>query len=338
MSAAPPAPVLRRRQVLVIAGLAVLTLLSLVLHVGSGDYPIPLPDVGRILAGGGQALQRTIVIDWRLPSALVGLGAGAALGAAGSVTQNLARNALASPDIIGMTMGASLGAVTLIVLAPTSALAGLALGIPIAALAGGLLAAAAIWALAWKGGSDRMRLILVGVGINTLAGGLITWLLVRADLHVAADATHWLAGSLNGRTWEHAIPLLVLTLVAAIPLVATSFDTRALHLGDDLARGLGVPVARTRGLMWGAAILLTAAAVAAAGPIGFVALAAPQLARLLLGAPTPPVLGGALVGATLVLTADLIAPAALPVGVMTAMLGAPFLLHLLVANSRKVTL
>lgn len=326
------------RTVLIVCLLVAAVLLSLTAHISGGEYPLTMGQVAEVLLGGGTQIERTIVIDWRLPGALVGLGAGAALGAAGAVTQSLARNPLASPDIIGISMGASVGAVSLLVIASGSPLAAHPLGVPIAALAGGLLTATAIWALAWRGGTDRLRLVLVGVGVNTLAGGLVTWLLVLADRHVAADATLWLAGSLTGREWRHAVPLLVLVVLAAIPLLLASYDLRALHLGDDVAQGLGVPVSRTRALLWLGAILLTAAAVAACGPIGFVALAAPQLARSLFGLATPPLAGGALVGAALVLAADLAAPPTLPVGVMTAALGGPFLLYLLVANSRRVTL
>ena len=334
----PVSAVWRPRQVAVCAGLAVVLLLVFAANVGRGDYPIALPDVLAVLGGGGDATSRFVVLELRLPRSLTGLLVGAALGTSGAVLQSIARNPLASPDVLGVTAGASAAAVGVIVLGGGSgALA--ALGLPLAALGGGLGTALLLYLLAWRDGVDGFRLVLVGIGLGAVLLALTSWLLISAEIEDAARAVVWITGSLNGRGWEHVVPVgLAVAGVGALSLVS-SFTLGALRLGDDSARALGVRLRTGQSATLLTAVVLASVATASAGPVAFVALVAPQVALRLLRTAGPPLLGSALVGALLLVTADLVArvvlPVELPVGVVTAALGGPFLLHLIVRRNRE---
>jgi iron complex transport system permease protein len=331
----------RPRAVLVPVAMAVVALLLAAVDVGRGDYPIGVLDVLRIVAGGGEQADRFVVLELRLPRALTALLVGLAFGMSGAILQSVARNALASPDILGITQGAGVGAVALIVLGG-GALGGAAevVGPPAAALAGGLLAAVAIYLLAWRQGVSGFRLVLVGIAVSAVLTSTISYLLVVADLTEATQATVWLTGSLNGRGWEHVVPLSL--VLAGVGLLALTGGTTlpALRLGDDTARALGVRLQTGQAAQLGVAVLLASVAVAAAGPIPFVALVAPQVAMRLVRAPGPPVLAGGLAGAVLVVGSDVVSrtvlPVELPVGVLTAAIGAPYLLHLLARRTRRL--
>jgi iron complex transport system permease protein len=297
-----------------------------------------------VLLGGGDSSQQFIVLELRLPRTLTGVLVGAALGLSGAITQAVARNPLASPDILGVTAGASTAAVAVIVLAGGSGTVGATLAgvaLPIAALVGGLGTAALVYALAWRRGIEGYRLVLVGVGIGEVAEAVTAWLLITAQIYAAAQATVWLTGSLNGRGWEHVVPVgLALAVLVPVALLL-AFGMGALQFGDDTARGLGVRVDRARSVLIIVAVGLAAVATSSAGPILFVALVVPQICQRLVGAARPPLLASAVYGALLTVTADLIARtvigAELPVGIVTAILGAPYLLYLLVRRNRKVS-
>jgi len=309
---------------LVIAGFAVLAVTLVV-----GEYPIGLGEVVLTLLGQGQPGSEFIVFGLRLPRALTAILAGAALAVSGHIFQSLVRNPLASPDIIGVTSGAALVAVAVIVLGVGP------LGVPAGALLGAALASTAVYVLAWRRGVSPYRLVLVGIGIAAICSAGTSYLLVKGELADVQQATVWLVGSLNGRSWDEvgplALPLAV--LLPAVAVLARSLD--ALSLGEEAATALGVRVGRARLGLVAVAAALAAAAVAATGPIGFVAFIAPHIARRLAdrtGGAVLPV--AALSGAVLVLTADLIAglvlaPTQLPVGIVTSVLGAPFFLLLL---------
>ncbi|QFZ16353.1 FecCD family ABC transporter permease [Saccharothrix syringae] len=331
-----------RPLVLVVAGAALLALVAGV-AVGLGDVPLGLGQVLDVLLGGGTRGQRFVVLDLRLPRVLTGVLVGAALGVAGAVCQAIARNPLASPDVLGVTWGAGAGAVTVITFAGSfgavgGAVAGVA--VPAAALAGGLLAGLLVHGLAWRRGVEGFRLVLVGIGVSAVAVNLTQYLLTVGDVTDAARAVVWLTGSLNGRGWEHAVPV---GLALAVLLPAALSGTRllgALQFDDDTARGLGVRLNGARGALLLLAVVLAAVATAAAGPVAFVALAAPQVALRLAGTATPPLLGSAVVGGLLVAVSDLVSRTAfggveLPVGVVTAVLGAPYLMYLLVRTRRE---
>ena len=288
--------------------------------------------------GGGTRLQRTVVLKWRLQRAVAAVAVGVALGLAGALTQSVTRNPLASPDVLGISQGASACAVTIIVLG--SGTMG-AVSLPVAALIGSTLAAVVIWLLGSRRGMDTFRLVLSGIMITALLQSYITWLLLRADISDAAIAKTWLTGSLVASSANRNLPVL-LVLALIVPTIGhMAFQLRAMTLGDDMAAGLGVSVDKHKALFLLVSVVLTAVAVSAAGPIGFVAFVAPQLAMRLTGTPTPPLVGSALCGAALLAVADLVArvglPVELPVGLVTSAIGGAFLVYLLIQTNRKST-
>jgi ABC-type enterobactin transport system permease subunit len=333
----PASAIVRWRHVAVpLAAAAVLVLLSAA-SLGRGDFPIGLGDVLRTLAGLGEKTQEFIVLELRAPRIVVGLLVGLALGVAGALFQTFARNPLASPDVLGITQGASVGAVAAIVLT-----GGGAIGVPLAALAGALVTGALLFVLTWRAGIDGYRLVLVGIALWSVMAALIDWLLTHAEIYDAAAAYVWITGSLNARTWDHAVPL-VLSVAVLIPLaLAAGRVLGVLQFGDDTARGLGVRLPLAQSAVVLVAVALVATSVAAAGPIAFVALVVPQIAVRLTGGSRPPLLASGLLGAVLVVGADLttrtVLPQALPVGILTAAIGAPYLLWLLVRGRRRSTL
>ncbi|MGD9484475.1 iron chelate uptake ABC transporter family permease subunit [Streptomyces sp. TRM70308] len=313
---------------------ALLALALGVLAVGSGEYPLAPADVLRTLAGQGHPADAFIVRDVRLPRVVTALAVGAALALAGALFQSLTRNPLGSPDILGFTAGAATGALVVIVLVGGSSLA-LAGG----AVAGGLLTGVLIYALAWRHGLHGYRLVLTGIGVLAILTGVNGYLLTRAQITEAGRAVLWLTGSLDGRGWDSAGPLLVALAALLPPVVASARALHLLELGDDAAAALGVPVERLRLALLAAAVLLASFAAAAAGPVAFVALTAPQLARRMTRAPGPNLLPSACLGAALLVGADLLAQRAfpghlLPVGVVTGLLGGGYLVWLLATERR----
>ncbi|MFI6814856.1 FecCD family ABC transporter permease [Nonomuraea sp. NPDC050328] len=293
---------------------------ALTVAAGSGDYAAPIS----ALWGVGEPADLFVVQEVRLPRAVAGLLAGAAFGLSGAIFQTATRNPLASPDMLGITQGAG-----------TAVAAGVVFGAGLATqflgLAGALVAGLLIYLLAWDRGTTGYRVVLVGIGVSWMCVSATAYLVSRAEQYQAARVLGWLVGSLNERTWSHAWPP-GLALAVLLPVVLLLARTqRALHLGDDIALGLGVRVQRARLglLLCGSA--LAAFATAAAGPVLFVSLAAPLIARRLAGSAAPPLTASAAVGAAVVLAGDLISQrlledSVLPVGVVTGVLGAPFLL------------
>ncbi|MGW2730188.1 FecCD family ABC transporter permease [Streptomyces sp. NPDC001494] len=302
--------------------------------IGTGDARIPAADVLRTLAGDGTAYQDFIVNELRLPRVLVGLLVGASLGLGGALFQAVSRNPLGSPDVLGLSQGSTAGALVVIVL-----MSGSAAQVTAGALAGGLVTGFAIYLLAWKQGVHGYRLVLVGIGVSAIVTAVNGYLLTKADLVDATRAVVWMTGSLNGRDWEQVWPLLWLCAVLVPLVLAHARGLRMMEMGDDVANALGVRVQRVRLVLMVSAVLLTAAATAAAGPVSFVALTAPQLARRLTRSPGPNLLPSLCTGAALLVTADWAAQRAfgadqLPVGVVTGVLGGCYLLWLLVAERR----
>ncbi|MEP9364373.1 iron chelate uptake ABC transporter family permease subunit [Nocardioides sp. CN2-186] len=336
-----------RAGIVTVLGLVVLAALVAV-DLAKGDFEIPVTDVVRTLLGGGDPGQRFIVMELRLPQTLVAILVGLALGLAGALTQTFARNPLASPDILGVDQGAALGAVAVIVLTGVSGYGGglvsgtlQQVGVPIAAFIGGLTAAVLLYVLSWRRGIDGQRLILIGIGMSFALTALTSYLLVNARIQDAASAQVWLNGSLNSRGWDQAWPL-VWTLAVLVPvalLLARSLN--AMQLGDDPARGLGVRLQVTQLLTLVAAVGLASVAVSAVGPLSFVALVVPQIALRLTAGPRPPMLASMMVGACLVVAADVVTrvvlPFSVPAGIVTAAIGAPYLIWLLLRSNRKVS-
>jgi ABC-type Fe3+-siderophore transport system permease subunit len=300
-----------------------------------GIFPLSLAVVLKGLAGDLSAIESMVFFEFRLPRTIAALLVGFALGLSGSLFQGLVRNPLVAPDIIGINAGAGLAAVALIA-------TGTGLGfVPVVAMMGSLITALGIYGLAWKAGIVGNRLVLVGIGVNAVLGALTSYLIVSFPVESVTPALVWLAGSLSTVQW----PLLV--WLAASLLVATPITLilvrrlQLLQLGDDSARALGLVVERDRALLLLIGSCLAGAAVAVAGPIGFVALIAPHIARLLAGPLTRGVLLlSGFTGACLVLGSELIArhamaPVTLPVGLITAAIGAPLFLYLLHRENRK---
>ncbi len=321
----------------VVAGLLTVAMLALfVVAVGTGEFAISPADVTRALFGGGNPGTEFIVRELRLPRALCAVLVGAALGMSGAIFQSLTRNPLGSPDIIGFEQGATVGALVVI-----TVLGGAGAGVSAGALAGGGLTALIVYALAFKRGSATgYRLILVGIAIAALMVALIDYLLSRARIEDAQEATRWLLGSLNNRGWEDVVPLLVVLAVLAPALAAAGRPLRALELGDDAAYALGVRVERSRVWLVAVAVALVSITTVSVGPIVFVALTAPQIARRIARTASPTLSCSALTGAVLVLAADvgaqrLLPETPLPVGVMTGTFGGLYLAVLLMTEWRS---
>jgi iron complex transport system permease protein len=322
------------RALTVVVLLLVAALAASVVLIGTGDFPITAGDVLRTLVGDGNAGQEFIVNELRLPRVLVGLLVGASLGLGGALFQALSRNPLGSPDILGLGQGATAGALVVIVL-----FSGSATQVTAGALVGGLGTGLAIYLLAWKRGVHGYRLVLVGIGMSAIMTAVNGYLLTKADLVDAARAVVWMTGSLSGRDWAQVWPLLALCAVLVPLVLANARGLRMMEMGDDISYALGVRVERVRLLLMLAAVLLTAAATAAAGPVSFVALTAPQLARRLTRSPGPNLLPSLCMGAALLVTADWISQRVfgadqLPVGVVTGVLGGVYLLWLLVTERK----
>lgn len=307
---------------------------AFVASLALGDQRIPLTEVWRALGGGASGPARIIVLDLRLPRAVIALFVGAALGIAGTICQAIMRNPLADPGIIGINAGAALAAMVVIVQIGTLSEAAL----PWLTFAGALLMAALIYGLAWSGGTTSLRIILVGLGLSALAGAGASTIAAFGDVATVQRAMVWLAGSLQDSRWSKVPHLILWTLPPTLAIWIAARELDLLAMGDDVARGRGQPVNALRAAMLLACAMIAGAAVAAAGPIAFVGLAAPHIARSLVGRRHARLLPAAgLAGATLVLAADLAArrampPIHLPVGVVTALLGAPFFGYLLFAR------
>ncbi|MFW0797524.1 iron chelate uptake ABC transporter family permease subunit [Gordonia sp. CPCC 205515] len=337
---------LRPRMLITVAVAALVTLLFFLMSVAISDYPMTAIDVARILLGGGRRIENVIVFEVTLPRALVALLVGFGFGMAGALTQTIARNPLATPDILGITAGASAAAVAAIAFSTTWGAWFAGIGVPMAALIGGFATAAAMYLLAWPGrranaGIDPFRLVIIGVGVTWMLQALTSYLLTRADIQEAGRAQTWLVGSVDQSTWSDVWPAVLAVVIGVVMVVALAKPIGVLFLGPDIARGLGVNAGRITTMVLLAAVAVTALCVAAAGPISFVALLAPQITMRLTRTPVPTPLASGLLGAVLVLGGDLLCrtllPAGLPVGVVTAALGGPFLIYLMITMSRKAS-
>ncbi|WP_422742806.1 FecCD family ABC transporter permease [Mycobacterium sp. WMMD1722] len=298
-----------------------------------GEFPIGAGDVLNVLGGGGSLIERDVVLNDRLPRAVTGLGVGAAFALSGAILQRIAANPLVSPDVIGINSGAAVGALFVL-----TVLGGSGATLIFGALVGALGTAAAILLVAYRRGLHGFRLVLVGIGVAAMLTSAISYLLTRADIHQAMSAAAWLTGSLANRNTMHVVIIGGILLLAVPVLVVLARQLQLLELGDDLAMSLGSRQHHRVGLVL-TAVVLAAMATVAAGPIGFVALVAPQIARRLRADRRSGLAPAAAIGALLVIGADLtarllFAPTAMPVGILTAILGAPVLLYLLARANR----
>lgn len=317
----------RRRTLAVSSILTAMLLALLVAALMIGEYPVTPAALIDTLRGHPPArLDEFFVLGRRLPRSLVAIVVGASLAVAGAVFQSLTRNPLASPDVIGISSGASVGAVVVMVVAHGS-LAQAALG----AVAGSLLVAGVIALLTTRSGLHGVQLILTGVALSATAMAVVDYVLTQVFVASATTAQTWLVGSLQGRGWPDLVPALVALILIVPLLVWAAPGARMMALGDSVSTSLGVRTVRVRWILLVAATLLVAVAVATAGPISFIALIAPHIARRLAGATS--FVAAGLVGALLLLASDLLGqnlfPAPIPVGVVTITVGGAFFLWLL---------
>jgi iron complex transport system permease protein len=323
------------RAVLVVAVLLLLTLAIGVFSLTTGDFEVPVGDVVRSLTGRGDAGTDFIVLTLRLPRLAAAVLVGAALGVSGAIFQNLSRNPLGSPDFIGLTGGAATGALVVILL-----LDGGAEQVTVGAVAGCVVTAAAIYLLAYRRGSAAFRLVLIGIGVSAMLDAFNSFLITRARLDEALGAQIWLVGSLNGRSWDQIWPVVGAVVVLLPVAFWQSRRLALLGLGDETAMALGVPVERTRLILFTVSVLLAGVATAVCGPIAFVALAAPQLALRLTRTTGAGLGGAAVMGAFLLTVSDWVAQRALPsgplpVGITTGVIGGAYLCWLLFHEWRK---
>ncbi|GAA2229464.1 iron chelate uptake ABC transporter family permease subunit [Herbiconiux moechotypicola] len=320
----------------VVAGLLVLALVGAILaSLTLGAHPVGLVPALQAVFGEGSVADELIVGQLRLPRVLTGALVGAALGMAGSLFQSVTRNPLGSPDVIGFTSGASTGALVAILVLGMGA-GGTAIG----AVLGGAATAAIVFALATRHGVAPLRLVLVGIGAGAILLAVNQLMIVRSQLYDAQSAAVWLVGSLAGRGWPDVMFLLPVVIIGGVLAAALASALTLGEFSDDRSASLGLRPGRVRLGAVTVGVLLASAAVAAAGPIQFVALAAPQISRRLTGATGPNALTAALTGSVLLVLSDLAAreafqPRQLPVGVVTGLVGGLYLIWLLGHEWRK---
>ncbi|WP_172800043.1 FecCD family ABC transporter permease [Paenibacillus polymyxa] len=318
-----------RRRTIAWIILPILLLAVSVYGLAYGSVSIPLQEINQVLLHNDESTYRTILMDLRLPRVLVGLLVGACLAASGALLQGVMKNPLADPGIIGVSAGGGLAAVITMVMLPQ-----LSYLLPVTAFLGAFLSAIVIYLLAWDRGASPVKIVLAGVAINALLGALTNGVMVMYSDRVQA-VLPWLSGGLNGRSWHH---LEFMAPYAIIGLIASLFAIKPanlLLLGDDSAQLLGQRVELQRMLIILLSALLAGTAVSVAGLIGFVGLVVPHVIRLLIGQDYRFLLPLSIVGGgTLVVLADTVArswfdPIELPVGILLAVIGAPFFLILL---------
>ncbi|HEY0249781.1 MAG TPA: iron ABC transporter permease [Gryllotalpicola sp.] len=318
----------RRRRSIALGGLGVAVAVVAVLTLCLGAIPVSPSGLVAALLGHGTPIERLAVVTLRLPRWTTGALVGVALGLAGSLFQSTLRNPLASPDIVGISGGASLAAVTATLVFHANGAA-----VPLAALGGAGAVAAVIGLLAWRQGFAGQRFLLIGIAVAFLTSGGISYLLARADVQQAQQALTWTVGSVSDPSWGET-GLLAAVLVVLVPVTFwLAAPLRAIALGTDAARGLGVRTTAVTLTAIAVAVALAAVATAVAGPVAFVAFVSAPIARRLLGAGGLQPAASALTGAALVTVADFIAARLggfqAPVGLVTAVIGAPYLLWLL---------
>lgn len=307
-------------------------LCGMMLLYGKTNYPLSV--VIRVL--GGEQIQGAsfTITTLRLPRMLCGLLVGLAFGIAGNTFQTMLRNPLASPDIIGITSGSSIAAVFCILVLRMSGSS-----VSIAAVISGLIVATLIYLLSKGSGFSGGRLILIGIGIQAMINALISFLLLKASQYDVTSALRWLSGSLNGMRMKDVPSLFVVVVIFGSFILCLTKHLQILELGDEFATTLGVKINLVRIILILSSVFLIAFATAVTGPIAFVAFLAGPIASKLVGPGAPSVLASGLVGALLVLGADMIGQfvfsTRFPVGVVTGILGAPYMLFLLICINRR---
>ncbi|EXG80589.1 FecCD family ABC transporter permease [Cryptosporangium arvum] len=336
LAAGPVVLRVHRRSVVVCLVLGVLLLAAIVLSLAAGTNSFPLDQVFTAVFGEGKPATELIVAELRLPRAVTGALVGIALGISGGIFQSLTRNPLGSPDVVGFGQGATTGALVTMLL-----LHGGFVAASFGAVVGGVVTAALVFGLAYHRGSIApLRIVLVGLGLALMLISVNQLLIVRSQLYDAQSASAWIVGSLAGREWNQ---VKLMGAVLVVGLVACVFLMRPLSLSefsDERSMSLGLRIGRARFAAVGTGVLLASAAVAAAGPIQFVALPAPQIARRLTRAAGPNLTASGLTGGLLLVLADFLAreafqPRLVPVGVVTGVVGGLYLAWLLSREWKK---
>lgn len=331
-----PAVRVNRRAVVVCLGAVAAVLVLAVVTISAGKLGITLAELPGVLAGDGSKTQDWVLWSNRAPRLGVAIGAGAAFGIAGAIFQSVTRNPLGSPDVIGLGSGAAAGAAAATLVWP-----GVVPG-PVGALIGAGIAITVVLLGSGRGTKAPFRMVVVGIAVGAMALAFVQLALARATAEEAQAVAAWLNGSLLSRSWTHVATIAV-ALVVLVPLaLALTRRLQLVEMGDDAATALGVAPGRTRTLAIAVGVALTAAAVSVCGPVSFIALTAPQIARRLTGSTGPGMVAAACTGSALLVGADLLAQHApwgvqYPVGVLTALLGGLYLAYLLVREWRKGT-
>ena len=300
-----------------------------------GTLNLSIQDVFSALFGQATGMTRTVVIEWRLPRVLGAIIFGAGLAVSGAIFQSITRNPLGSPDIIGFSAGSYTGVLIVLLVYGSTSFTGIATG----ALVGGFTTAILIYLLAFRGGTQGFRLIIVGIAISAILGSVNSMLLLQSEAEAALTAAAWGVGSLNGVNWAHVLPASMLVLLLLICAGMMSRPLREMELGEDAAKSHGVRIERSQLLLIFVAVALTAVPTAVMGPVSFVALVAPQIAQRLtksVGSLVP----AAAMGALLLMAADVVAQRIIPgmifpVGVVTLSLGGIYLVWLLFQQARS---
>jgi len=324
-----------RRTTSVVALASLLALAAATASLLLGAAGLGIGDVLAALVGQGSPKAEFVIMRLRLPRVAAAIIAGTALGLGGALFQTTLRNPLASPDILGVTGGASLAAVGSMLLLGLEGPV-----VSLAAFAGALVVAALMWGLAWRDGLTGIRFVLVGIGLASIVAGLLGWLITRAELREASEALVWMVGGIASIGWPELATAGVALVVLLVLTVVFSSRMPLLALSDDSARSLGLDATRARVVAIVLGVALVAVATALAGPIAFVALVAAPIARALVGHGSAALAASGIVGAAIVLVADLVAQhafagIAVPVGIVTGLIGAPYLLWLIARGNRR---
>jgi len=312
--------------------LAVVLLAAVIVSIGLGSLRVPVSDVLRTLVGLGEQKYELIVYQLRMPRIAASILVGAAMAISGTILQALIRNPLASPDLLGTTSGATAAVVAFITIMNGQVAVG---WMPVVAMAGGCIASAITYLLAWRGGSSPLRMAMIGVSVSSAMGALTIYFTLAGPIYLVSQALGWMAGTVYGTSWTHVFYLAPWVVVGGALALFQSRSLNVLELGDRIAIGVGMRVERKRFLFIILAVVLASAAVGIAGGISFVGLMAPHMARKLVGNHNGAIVtASALLGALFVLLADLVGrtvfvPLDIPAGIFTAILGAPFFIYLM---------
>jgi len=312
--------------------LALALLAAVILSIGLGSLRVPVSDVLRTLVGLGEQKYELIVYQLRMPRIAASILVGAAMAISGTILQALIRNPLASPDLLGTTSGATAAVVAFITIMNGQVDVG---WMPVVAMAGGCIASAITYLLAWRGGSSPLRMAMIGVSVSSAMGALTIYFTLAGPIYLISQALGWMAGTVYGTSWTHVLYLAPWVIVGGTLALFQSRNLNVLELGDRIAIGVGMRVERKRFKFIILAVILASAAVGIAGGISFVGLMAPHMARKLVGNHNGAIVtASALLGALFVLLADLVGrtvfvPLDIPAGIFTAILGAPFFIYLM---------